>query len=297
MKNAFLIFNAKSGLSRFPEVNIQDIDAQLYSHGIACDIGFLHTVGEGEKLAVRAVERGYDMVVAAGGDGTVNDVANGMVGSGVPLGLLPIGTVNVLARDLNVPLELSESIRVLAEGDVKNIDLGCADGRYFTLMAGLGFDAQVISGVLQPVKSWIGASAYVFKGLETLTWYRATNVTLTMPDQTYSTQAFLVIVANISRYAYSLKITPNASPEDGILDICVFEKPFADRLGFLRQVADLFSDRHLKHDEVKFFRTTSVKIESDPEIMVQIDGDPFGMTPVHIGVNPGALSVIVPAEK
>jgi len=294
MTDGFMILNPKAGQSRFPGLVLSDLDKELYAQGIDCDIAFTRAPGDGARLAARAVERGYDMVIACGGDGTVNDVANGMVGSGVPLGILPFGTVNVLARDLGISLDPSTAVKNLSRGHVKPIDLGCADGRYFTLMAGLGFDAEVISGVLQPVKDWIGASAYIFKGLETLTWYQATDITLTMPDQTYSSRAFLVIVANVSRYSFHLRVAPDASPEDGMLDICVFERPFTDRFGFMHQVADLFIDRHLEHDAVKSFRTPWVKIESDPEIMVQIDGDPFGTTPVDIRVSPGALSVIVP---
>ena len=294
MKNAFLILNPKAGQSRFPGLVLADIDKELYTHGIECDIAFTRDVGDGARLAAKAIDRGYDIIIAGGGDGTVNDVANGMVGSGAPLGILPIGTVNVLARDLGISLDLAAVIRTISHGRVRNIDLGCADGKYFTLMVGLGFDAEVISNVLQPVKDWIGASAYIFKGLETLAWYQATDITLIMPDQTYSSQAFLVIVANVSRYSFHLRVTPDASPEDGLLDICVFERPFTDRFGFMHQVADLFIDRHLEHDSVKSFRTPWVKIESEPEIMVQVDGDPFGMTPVDIRVIPGALSVIVP---
>lgn len=266
----------------------------LAKHGISSEIVLTEKAGDAFDLARQAAEHGFDVVIACGGDGTVNEVANGLAGSSTALGVVPIGTVNVLARELGIPLKTREAIRAVAGGVPKPIDLGCADGRYFTLMAGFGFDAEVVSNVVQPIKDWIGPSAYVLKVLETLAKYRATDITLEMPRETYSTKAFLVIVANASTYAYNMKITPDASLDDGLLDICVFERPITDRIGFVGQVADIFTHRHLYHREVRCFRTEHVRVHSEPEVLVQLDGDAFGSTPVEIKIAKSALNVIVP---
>lgn len=267
---------------------------EFKKHDINCIINETKCSGDGVDLAREAVKSGYKIVIAAGGDGTVNEVVNGIADTDASFGILPLGSVNVLARELNIPLDLKRAVSCIAENNIRKIDLGIAGDRYFTLMAGFGFDAEVVSTVLQPIKDMIGSSAYIFKGLEKLATYNATDVTLEMPDQVYTSKAFLIMVANAATYTYRLKITPYAAPDDGLLDICIFEHSAMDRLGFARQITDLFMDRHLEHDEVKYFRTTSVKVISSPDVAVQIDGDAFGTTPLEIRIVPGILPVIVP---
>lgn len=267
------------------------------SRGVHCDSYVTEKPGDGTVLARNAVEKGAETVVAVGGDGTVNEVINGIAGTGATLGVLPAGTVNVCARELGIPFNVKKAVEVIAEGRVKHIDLGMANNHHFVLMAGLGFDAEVVAHVFKPVKDILGASAYVLKGLETLARYSATNVTLEMPEETYKARAFLVIVANFSTYTYNLKIAPYASPESGFLDICVFESSVLDKLKFIRQVADVFLNRHLLNDGVKYFRTSRVRISSSPEIMAQLDGDAFMPTPLEIKSVPHSLPVLVPADK
>ena len=290
-----LILNPVAG--RWRPAGIEErIDRALRKHGISCEILRTEKAGDASSLARRAAGEGCELVIAAGGDGTVNEVANGLVGTNATLGILPLGTVNVLARDIGNPLDPKKAIKTLAGGITKNIDLGCANGRYFTIMAGCGFDAEVVANVLQPIKDLIGGSAYVLKSLETLAKYLATDVVLKMPDETYSTKAFLIVIANVSTYSYNMKITPHASHDNGLLDICVFERPIMDRIGFMHQLADVFVNRHLYHRAVQYFRTTKVTVKSDPEIMVQLDGDSFGTTPVEISIIPRILPVIVPGK-
>lgn len=286
-----IILNPNAGRKRAPGLEKRLYNA-LSRHGIPCEILLTRKPGDATIMARKAARQGADIVIAAGGDGTVNEVVNGLVGTKTPLGIIPLGTVNVLARELGIPLSASKAIKTIAEGTPKPIDLGIANGRYFTLMAGFGFDAEVVTNVLQPIKDWIGASAYVLKALETLAKYQATDIVLEMPEEIYSAKAFLVIVANASTYTYNLHITPMATPDDGLLDICVFERPITDRLGFMRQLVDLFINRHMYHKAVRFFRTTKVTLRSDPETFVQLDGDPFGKTPVEISIDPQVLPVI-----
>ena len=290
---AIAILNPAAGWRRSLELRKQ-LERAFPRHGISCEIVLTEKPGDAFDLAKQAADHEFELVVACGGDGTVNEVANALVGSRTALGIVPIGSVNVLARELGVPLRAADAVRAIARGSPKPIDVGCANGRYFTLMAGFGFDAEVVANVLQPIKDWIGTSAYVLSALETLAKYRATDVTLEMPNETYSTKAFLVIVANASTYSYNLKMAPLAVPDDGLLDICVFERPITDRIGFVRQVADVFVHRHLYHRAVRYFRTNRVTVKSEPEILMQLDGDAFGCTPVEIALSPGALNVIMP---
>ena len=290
-----MILNPAAG--RWRPAGVEErIDRTLQKHCIPCEILITEKSGDASSLARKAADEGCSLVIAAGGDGTVNEVANGLAGTDATLGILPLGTVNVLARDLGIPLDSRKAIRNIADGTTKKIDLGCANGRYFTLMAGCGFDAKVVENVLQPIKDLIGGSAYILKSLETLATYIATDIVLEMPEEIYSTKAFLIVVANASTYSYNMKITPHASHDDGLLDICVFERPMMGRIGFAHQIADIFVNRHLYHRAVRYFRTTRVTVKSEPEIMVQLDGDAFGTTPVDITIKPRVLQVIIPAK-
>ncbi len=291
---SLLILNPTAGRSRADGWDHR-LQRAFHKSGIPCELRLTEKAGDGTTLARQAAHSNYDLVIAAGGDGTVNEVANGLIGTETALGIVPIGTVNVLARELGISLRPGFAVRTIARGVRKRIDVGCANGRHFTLMAGFGFDAEVVTNVLQPIKDWIGSSAYILKGLEKLATCRATDVVLEMAEETYATKAFMVIVANASTYAYDLKIAPLAMPDDGVLDICVFERPITDRIGFMRQVADVFINRHLYHKAVRYFRTTRVIVRSEPEICAQLDGDPFGTTPVEISIIPECLPVIVPA--
>lgn len=271
------------------------LEAAFSDRGLQCSTLLTSKAGDGTTLARKAVDDGSEIVIAVGGDGTVNEVVNGIAGTGVGLGIIPGGSVNVLAREFGIPLDLEGSVQVIADGNLRNIDLARASDRWFSLMAGFGFDASVIASVLLPVKDIIGSSAYVIKGLEMLPKYDATEITLEMPDQTYSAKAFMVVVANVSTYSYDLKIAPYANPDDGLLDICVFERPFADHIGFMHQISELFMKRHIDHPDISYFQTPSVTVRSSPQIMSQLDGDPFLATPVTVEVAHRVLPLVVPA--
>ena len=294
MVKTAVILNPTAGQGRATRERVERAFSDL---GLSFKVLPTSKSGDGTLLARNAVDDGCELVVAVGGDGTVNEVVNGIAGTGARLGIIPGGSVNVLAREFGIPFDTDRAAEVIASGTVKEIDLAKANDRWFTLMAGFGFDASVVASVLQPVKDIIGSSAYVIKGLEMLPRYDATEITLEMPDQTYSTKAFLVIVANVPTYSYDLKIAPYAFPDDGLLDVCVFERPFTDRIGFMQQISEVFMKRHIEHRSVSYFQTPSVIVRSSPKIMSQIDGDPFSHTPVSVDVVHRALPLIVPSEN
>lgn len=269
--------------------------SELRDEGLEFDIAVTKSPEDGSAMARRAAAEGYDVVVAAGGDGTVNEVVNGLAGTDTALGILPLGTVNVFARQLKIPLSLPQAARVISEGWTRQVDLGRAGDRHFTLMAGLGFDAAVVANVVQPLKDLIGPSAYVLKGIEALAKYTPTEVTLQMPEEAYHGTVFLVVVANVSMYAYELQVAPYAAPDDGLLDVIVFERPVTDRIGFVRQIVQTLFRRHLRHPAVRYYQTPRVRVLSTPDIMIQLDGDAFGSTPVDITVAPRGLRVVAPA--
>jgi YegS/Rv2252/BmrU family lipid kinase len=272
----------------------REIDPEIY---------LTQTIGDAERTAEVAAASGrYDCVIAAGGDGTVNEAATGVLkawartGIQVPLGIVPLGTQNVLAGELGLPAaSLHDLAAVVKTGRTRRIDVGRINDRYFLLMAGLGFDAAVVRDIQRPIKELIGPAAYAFATLAALTKYRSTSMKITLDGEVLTSEVFLLVVANAASYAYrQVKIAPFASLDDGWLDLCIFERPPTDRIGFATQVAALFAGRHLRDPRVRYYRAREIRIDSDPSVGVQLDGDSYTTTPVSISAVPRGLSVFVP---
>lgn len=296
--HALLILNPAAGQGRPSEVLAA---LKLALAPVLGSIVVTQGPGDAEQAARDAIGQGYDAVLVAGGDGTVNEAVNGLLASGadpliLPLGLIPLGTQNVLAHELGLPsADLEAILAVFQSRKLRKIDVGLAGTRYFLLMAGFGFDAQVVREVLQPMKALIGPAAYAFATVGALATYHSTAIRLRLDGEEVRSEAFLVVVANAASYAYrQIKLAPFASLDDGWLDICVFERAPMDRVGFATQMMAVLARRHLRDPRVRYYRGKHLILESDPPIQGQLDGDTFGRTPLEISVLPGALSVFVP---
>ena len=203
--NSLLIVNPAAGQGR-PQEALETLQASLAP--VLGDIVVTQGRGEAERAARAAASDGYDAVLAAGGDGTVNEVVNGLLaaataGGALPLGLVPLGTQNVLASEMGLPAaDPDGTLTMLRAGRTRRIDVGLAGGRYFVLMAGFGFDAQVVGEVLRPVKALLGPAAYAFAAAGALAKYRSTQIRLRLDGEEVRSEAFLVVVANAASYAY-----------------------------------------------------------------------------------------------
>ncbi len=293
---ALLIVNPAAGQGR-PQESLEALQAALAP--VLGDVVITQERGDAQRAAREASANGYGSVLAAGGDGTVNEVVNGLLaapGGTLPLGLVPMGTQNVLAHELGLPAaDLDATLALLRAGRTRRIDVGLAGGRHFVLMAGFGFDAQVVREVLHPMKALLGPAAYAFATVGALATYRSTQVRLRLDGEEVRSEAFLVVVANAASYAYrQIKLAPFAALDDGWLDVCVFERARGDRVGFATQMMAVLARRHLRDPRVRYYRGRQLVLESDPPIQGQMDGDTFGATPVEISLLPRALPVFVP---
>lgn len=297
---ALLIINPVAGQGR-PHDALSTIRAALAP--FVAETLITQGRGDAEAAARRAASRHeFDAVLVAGGDGTLNEVINGMMAvpdsdtAPLPLGLVPLGTQNVLAHELSLPRGDIEAVAdVLRGGRTRALDLGRAGERYFALMAGFGFDAAVVRDVALPVKELIGPAAYALATLRALTKYRSTAVRLTLDGEEIASEAFVVVVANASSYAYrQIKMAPFASVDDGWLDVCVFERAPLDTMGFVTQIMAMLVRRHLRDPRVRYYRARRIGIDSTPPIAGQLDGDTFGETPLTIEIVAKALPVFVP---
>lgn len=231
-------------------------------------------------------------LVVAGGDGTINSVLSAVAGSEIPLSVIPLGSVNVFAREIGLPFDLQDACQVAARGTIRRIDLGRANGRWFSLMAGLGFDAQVVHAIGPQIKNLLGSFGYVLTGLRLLKQYAPADMTITLDDRQLRARAWVAVVGNAASYAHHWKLTPHASIDDGWLDLCLFaDAPVRELVG---ELASALSGRHLDHPQVSYFRARKVTIQADPRVCMQVDGDAAGFSPAEIEIVPKALSVVVP---
>ncbi len=300
MKKVCLIYNPTAG-PRDVEFEIEQVQDYLRRHGCQVDLRMTHFAGEGIELARRAAVDRYDAVWVAGGDGTLNEAVNGLVGTRTALGALPIGTGNVWAKELGLPVyTLTNPHRLLAaaqlmyEAAVRTVDVGRAGDRYFMLWAGIGFDAQVATEIEtrdRPTKR-LGILPYIVAALQVSRDFHGEPTTVWADGKKIRGRTLLVVVSNTQLYGGVLRIAPAAQLDDGYLDVCVF-KGFGTQ-DILAHVLGVFSGRHLRDPKVKFLRARRVQIDARRPWPVQVDGDHIGHTPMTFQVIPSALKVLIP---
>jgi diacylglycerol kinase family enzyme len=248
----------------------------------------------GPGQARQALAEGAELVVVCGGDGTVRSVATVLAGTGVPMALLPSGTGNLLARNLEIPLEVEAAARVAATGRTAAIDVGRTDdGECFLVMAGTGFDAAMLRDTSDRAKVWLSWAAYVLAGTRHLRGPLATY-DLEIDGSAVQRQGRGVLIGNVSALQSGIELLAGARPDDGLLDVAVLAPRslrewwrLARRVGIGRAPGDQVLER---------WTATSVTVRSHPAQPVQYDGDLVDADVVlSCRVEPGALLVRVPA--
>ena len=245
----------------------------------------------------------FDVVVAAGGDGTVNAVINGLMKADEnlrpALGVLPMGTGNVFAFNMGIARSWREACRIISNGHTRSVDVGFARAenieRYFLCMAGVGFDAKVIEDTTLRLKFVLRDFAYVLKTLQNVVLHQGTEVTLKFPDGEYSNEAWLVMIGNAASYAWDIKVTQHAQLDDGLLDVCLM--PWHNKLVSIQQALQILTGQHIERGIAQYWQAESLKIESEPPVPVQLDGDEFSRTPLEICVKTHAIRVLSPKAE
>jgi diacylglycerol kinase family enzyme len=232
-------------------------------------------------------------IVAAGGDGTLTDIANRF--PGVPACPFPLGTENLLAKYLEIPLNGEAAARIIAAGNVRKFDVGQAgEGTKFLIMGSVGFDAEVIRRLHDSRRGNISHLSYVSPICRSVMSYSFPRLTVKADELPEPIEGSLVIVSNFSAYAFKLPVNPDAEPDDGLLTVRVFEK--SGRWNFAKYSTLVTRRRHLERPDVRVFNTSSVSIETKATAPVQIDGDPFGTTPITFSCLPAQMELFVPAS-
>ena len=260
--------------------------------------------GHARDLALHAAEQGHDRVVAVGGDGTVQEVVNGVMeaDSDLAIGILAGGSGNDLARSLGLPRRASDALGVALGETTRRIDVGRAirksgsieSVRWFAAAGGIGFDAQVAAAMAGPRRRWQrGRLGYGVSTLRELARFRNRHVHVRLEtpqgQREIDRRVLFVAIANGRFYGGGMDICPDASLSDGLLDLCVVGD--ISRIEAVRQLPGLYRGRHVSHPAVELVRATSVQLDGERGTLVHLDGEPFGGLPLRIEIEPLALSV------
>ncbi len=236
-----------------------------------------------------------DRIIVAGGDGTINEVINGLLSSDdpdsreIPLSIIPCGTANVLAKELGIPENIDGAVHRIFSGSANKISLGRINGRYFSLMAGIGFDAETVLGVKNDfIKKISGKLAHVVSGLKVLIHHNPAPFRVITPDK--ELHGYTAVIGNAKCYGGFYYVTPGASVNDPHLDICLFQGK--TRAGLLRFIIGVLRQKHLDFKDVDYAKASQMEIQSDSRVHVQIDGEYFGTLPVKIEIVRDAINVV-----
>lgn len=246
--------------------------------------------GHARALARQAAAEGHGVVVAAGGDGTINEVVNGLAGSHTALGILPVGTMNVFANELGLPCQdLGKCWQRIESGQRRRVDLARANKEhYFVQLGGVGLDAQVVLATSWNSKKTFGPLSYLISAAQ-LAGRKPPKLVVQSPGKTR--EGSFVLVGNGRFYGGTFPVFNKARLDDGLLDVLIFKN-----LGFFdiaRYLHGIFFGKHGELPDVDYFQTGDLHISSEEEVPMEVDGEVIGYLPAHFEVVAGALEVLV----
>ncbi len=284
------IINPISGIVKKENVGNQIalfIDKEKYDYQV------INTeyAGHAVEIAEQSIGNGADIVVAVGGDGSVNEAVNGLKGSDVKLGIIPLGSGNGLARFLKIPFQIKAAIEVLNKGNHTAVDTVNVNDRVFVSIAGIGFDALVAKRFAKYHKR--GFWSYLTIATKEYRAYRPKKYRITINTELIKRRALMVVFANSDQFGYNTTIAPHAMINDGMIDVCIVKKIPVYKMFFFIQL--LFLKQLYKTNYLEIIKTNELRIERKKNKVVNIDGEPVKLTKdLHIKVNHLALNVIIP---
>ncbi|MGI8481395.1 MAG: diacylglycerol/lipid kinase family protein [Chthoniobacterales bacterium] len=247
--------------------------------------------GEAELLARRAVKEGFQTIVAAGGDGTINEIVNGIAESDVELGLLPLGTMNVFATELGLPAnDLDHCWEIIRSQRTRRVDLPSANGKHFVQLAGVGLDAQVVQETSRTFKRNFGPLSYLISAAQIAT--RQPPRSTIESENAVTDEGSLVLVGNGRLYGGPFPFFKQAMIDDGLLDVLVFKR--LNYIEIIRYLQDVVFSSQITSPEVEYFQTRRLRVTSDANVPVEIDGEVVGSCPVEFQIRAGGLRVLTP---
>lgn len=266
------------------------INQVMGNRGLNYNIIVTEKPGDAKLLAEEAALTSVDVIVAVGGDGTVNEVFNGMINSNKILGIVPAGTGNDLARALHLPLSMDKAVEFIISENYLNVDVGKLNGQLFLNIASIGLDA-VIAEEANKIKRFISSKySYVLALLKGLIIFKSKKIKIRIDEIEIEKDVMLVAICNAICYGGGMKIAPNAKVNDGLFDICIVNK--MSKLKLLYLFPTIFKGEHIKFKEVEIFRGQFVEIKSEENLSINVDGEVINHNPIEFKIINEAIKVI-----
>ena len=298
---AELIVNLTAGGGK-PHKHLNTVLKYLKENGLNFKMCTTSHQGEAVELAQKAADNGAELIVSVGGDGTVNEIVNGIIKSknDPPLGIIPLGWANDFIKSTNIPSDIIEACKILIKGKIKKIDVGVINDQiYFANLCGIGFDAEVAHLANQiknthPNWNTLGAFIYVFATVKKLlSPFSYHNVKIKFDGKEIHSKILFIAIGNGKFYGGRFKITPEAILDDGLLEICLVEE--MGRFKYLSIIPKAFKGTHSSVKGINFYRAKEVLIQSSEPILAQVSGEVIeGQKEFSITLLPKSLKLIVP---
>ncbi len=296
MKRARIIYNPTSGREIFKK-HLADVLEKLEAAGYETSCHATKGAGDATRAARIAVERKYDIVIAAGGDGTLNEVVNGLAEQEFrpKLGIIPTGTTNDFARALQIPRDVDAALDIIIKGDTIPVDIGRMNDKYFINIAGGGKLTELTYEVPIKLKTMLGQLAYYLKGIEMLPSIKATEVTIEYDGKLFEGEAMLFLVSLTNSVGGFEKLAPNSSINDGFFSLIILMK--TNLADFIRLASLALKGEHIHDPRVIYTKASRVKVTSEDKVQLNVDGEYGGLLPAEFVNLYRHLEVFAPLDK
>ena len=303
MKTVFIV-NPASGNGTTGKL-WDELSGRMRGLGLEHDALMTHAPGDATELTARAILEGAETIVAVGGDGTINEVANGFFtgadGPAAALALLPMGTGGDFRRTVGIPGEFEAAVQVIRARKLRSIDAGHIDmkgldgspyTRHFVNIADAGIGGVVVERVNRTTKLLGGRVSFQYAAMMTLLTYKPQEVVVESVEGRFQGRAQNVVIANGQYFGGSMHVAPGAVPDDGLFDVVVFGD--IARFEALRSINDIYSAKHMQNPKVTSWRSAEVRVTSAERVLIDVDGEMCGTLPATFRVVPGAIDLVVP---
>lgn len=294
MIRAKLIFDPISG-GGIGSQYIDDVVKKLKTNKVDLDLHTTKDVRDAKEVTEEIKEDEFDVIAVMGGDGTINEVINGLLPSKIPIVIIPSGVANLFANEVGIPINPLKACEAIYKGNLYEVDIGRIDDSYFLSLASIGFDSYVLKSTPPSLKRKYGKLAYIYTGLKTVFSYKSTPIYVEFKDGDIikKKKCYFMVIGNVSIYGSPyVKMTPKASVTDGLLDVCLFKKE--NFINYFRYFLGAIFRIHTQFPDVEYFQTEKLYVESRKPIMVETDGDVWGELPITFSIINKGLKILLP---
>ena len=292
--NFKIIANPVAGRGRVGTL-VPQIRQLFETYNLKYDLVLTDAPCHATSLAREAADAGWENIVAVGGDGTMNEVLNGVMETPASMGFIPAGTGNDLARSLNIPFDLKKAVSIFAQEKTIKMDIGKDREGYFSIILGLGFPSDVMHHVNTSKSIFRGPLAITASILQVVNQLRPYPVHIQLDNLTLDTTVMGIFILNTRFTGGGLQIAPDAKYDDGLLDVVVMHE--MGKMNFLTTLPKAYKGKHLSNPACEIFQTKSVKITTAEPMRKLFDGNVYGESPVDAQIIPGALNVWAPKRS